>query len=119
MIKKILNTIKSSSMDITPWMDNYQSSIKEKKYRNRKIYLIIDKKNNHYIGKFMIMNYKKELIINEDNINWKQVPHRTYKTKEIIKEIIETTDIEKIKKEIENLFQKYFIEKKEKITFMK
>lgn len=119
MIKKILNTIKSLSMDISPWMDNYQSSIKEKKYHGRKIFLIIDRKNNHYIGKFMIMNYKKEIMINEDNIDWQYEPNQVYKTKEIIKEIIETTDIEKIKKEIENLFQKYFIEKKEKITFMK
>lgn len=115
MIKKIINQIKSLSMDITPWMDNHYHSIKEKIYNGRKIIIIIEKnKTEEYVGKFMIMNYKKELVLGDEDITWHYEPHMTYKT-DVVQRGHEDVDI--MKKKMEEIFQNSFIEKKMKLKF--
>lgn len=120
MIKKIINNLKSLNMDITCWMNNKHQSVKEKIYKNRKIFLIIDKtKNDTYVGKIMIMKYKKELYINHDSFEWKYVPILIYKTKPMFDIPKDFSNIKKIKTKMENIFKKYFIEKNKKIFFIK
>lgn len=117
MIKKVINHLKSLSMDITPWMENNFHSIKEKIYNGRKIILIIEKdKTDNYIGKFMIMNYKKELILGDEDITWRYEPHMIYKTKVMFSI---SADNETVKQKIESLFQEVFLEKKIKLKFTK
>jgi hypothetical protein len=120
MIKKIINHLKSLHMDLTPWMDNHFHCIKEKMYKGRKIIIIIEKNRmDNYIGKFMIMNYKKQLVIDENEIGWNYSPFLTYKTEILYRAPNKNTTVEDTKEHMEKLFQDIFIEKKQKIKFMK
>ena len=120
MIKKIINKLKSLRMDLTPWMDNHFHSIKEKMYNGRKVIIIIEKNRiDDYVGKFMIMNYKKQLVIDENEIQWSYSPFTRYKTEILYRASNKIFTIEETKEHMENLFQDIFIEKKQKIKFMK
>lgn len=120
MMKKIINYLKSLNMDITPWMDNHYHSVKEKAYNGRKIIIMIEKnKTDNYVGKFMIMNYEKELVLGEDEITWQYSPVFVYKTEPLQHNIQKTNSIEEMKQKMENLFQEAFIEKKIKLKFTK
>jgi len=118
MIKELINKINNLNHDASVWQDNNILLEKEKKYKNRKIILLVHKRQKNWEGKFLVMSYKKNMIIDNDNINWEYSPNKLYKAQLLILENI-SKSTEQIQEIMENLFSFYFLEKKEKLKFKK
>ena len=111
MIKKIFNIINNLNHDLSIWQDNYILLEKEKVYNGRKVILLVHKRKKNWEGKILVMSYKKNMNIDDNDINWEYKPNKLYKAKISVLENIDksTKEIQKI---MEDLFSFYFLKKR-------